>query len=210
MKKIIGSALTATLTVVLSACGGANNGTGSNGSPGIPSTSTHIATSLSQSAEMRMNGSWTVASTSLKCGGTSKPTTTTAVYTFNSATHSGTYSVTDAVPAQYSQSMGGMSPVSMFPPMKKTVSFNITAIDGTSFSIQTKGSMQCALLDGTPCPTLFTNTANTNVPTGATIDFQYILDTSGTSVTLSVNDQTDILSCGLGNSNSSSFLASRQ
>ena len=211
MKKIIGSALSVTLTAVLSACGGTSNGSGNgtgNGFPAVPSTSTHVATTLNQAAEMTLNGSWTVSNSTLKCGGASKTTTNFIVYTFNSATNTGTYSVIQGAPAQSSQNMGSPQ-ISMLPPMKQTVNFTMNAIDTTSFSIQTIGSMKCTLLDGTPCPTAFVNSANSNVPAGSTIDFQYILNPNGSSITLSVNDQTDILSCGLGSSNSSSFTATR-
>jgi hypothetical protein len=186
MKKFIESVLTITLTVLVSACGN---------SSGIANRGTHIATALVESAQQSINGSWSVNNASMLCDARPKATSGTAVYSFNSDLDSGTYVLN--IPA-----MG------MYPPMTKTVNFVIKSFDATSFTIQTVGDIQC-VTNGQPCR-FGTSSSSITAATPARINFQYALNLTGTSLGLSVNDNTDLLTCGIDTSYSSSFLTTRQ
>ncbi|MEO5969073.1 MAG: hypothetical protein ABIQ95_04030 [Bdellovibrionia bacterium] len=186
MKKIIESALTVTLTVLVSACGN---------SSGIANKGTHVANTLIESAQQTINGSWSVNNASLLCDGNPKATSGTAVYSFNSDLDTGTYVLN--IPAN-----------GMYPPMRKTVNFAIKSFDATSFTIQTVGDIQC-VTNGQPCRFGYMSSSIT-AATPARINFQYALSPSGTSLGLSVNDNTDILTCAIDTTYSSSFLSTRQ
>jgi hypothetical protein len=188
MKKIIGPVLAVALTISLSACGNSSGTTG-----------THIATTLVASAEVKINGSWAVGSASLLCDNASKATSSTSVYTFNSSSNSGTFVLNQPAAGYY-------------PAMIKTVNFTIKTIDSSSFTIQTVGDMKCVYQSNNQNCNMGQDSSSLPISSmnPMTMNFQYAVSPSGSSLNLSVNDQTDVLTCGLGTNYSSSFLSIRQ
>ena len=85
-------------------------------------------------------------------------------------------------------------------------------IDATSFTIVTVGDQTSTTTSGQLISGVFSMSSSLPISAGnpQTINFQYALAPNGTSINLSVNDDSDVLTCGLGLASNSSFSATRQ